>query len=97
MITLKVESEVMGYFELETAVVRLNETTWEANLVPGWRIGEMMNGGYLLAIAGRVLGEALPNLILCRSMHFTLLPPLSGPSAVKLKSCAWGKIPAKPL
>ena len=44
----------MGLFEQDTAVQRISETRWQVDLVPGWRIGEMMNGGYLLAIAASI-------------------------------------------
>jgi len=91
VIHLKAESEVMGYFELETAVVRVSETTWEANLVPGWRIGEMMNGGYLLAIAGRVLGEALPQSDPLSINAFYLAPAFVGPIRCEVEILRLGK------
>ena len=30
-------------------------------LSPGWAIGQALNGGYLLAVVGRALSEALPH------------------------------------
>jgi acyl-CoA thioesterase len=49
----------MSAFEQATAVAQVSEHGWRGEIVPGWRIGEVPNGGYLLAIAGRVLSEAL--------------------------------------
>jgi acyl-CoA thioesterase len=51
----------MSQFELETAVTQLEESLWRAELHKGWRIGGVPNGGYVLAVAGRVLREALPH------------------------------------
>ena len=51
----------MSAFDDATAVRRIEENRWAATLVEGWRIGEVPNGGYVLAIAGRVLSEALPH------------------------------------
>ncbi len=51
----------MGQFEQETAVTRRDDTTWVGELHRGWRIGEVPNGGYVLALAGRALAEALPH------------------------------------
>ncbi|MEP5764646.1 MAG: thioesterase family protein [Halieaceae bacterium] len=49
----------MSVFERATAVTKIADQLWQAELVHGWRIGEVPNGGYVLAIAGRVLSEAL--------------------------------------
>jgi acyl-CoA thioesterase len=50
----------MGEFDRATAVARVDDHHWRGEIVPGWRIGEVSNGGYILALAGRVLREALP-------------------------------------
>lgn len=49
----------MSSFERGTAVEQVSGQHWRGEIVPGWRIGEVPNGGYVLAIAGRVLSEAL--------------------------------------
>ncbi len=49
----------MSRFDEATAAVQVSERSWHAEVQPGWRIGEVPNGGYLLAIAGRVLSQAL--------------------------------------
>jgi len=51
----------VGIFEQATAVTRVDEGLWRGEIVPGWRIGAVPNGGYVLAIAGRALAEALPH------------------------------------
>lgn len=38
---------------------RVAEDCWRGTIEPGWRIGAVPNGGYVLAIAGRVLSRAL--------------------------------------
>jgi hypothetical protein len=48
-------------FERDTAVEQLSDTRWRVHVVPGWRIGTVPNGGYMLALAGRVLSQALPH------------------------------------
>jgi acyl-CoA thioesterase len=81
----------MGLFEQDTAVQRISETRWQANLVPGWRIGEMMNGGYLLAIAGRVMGEALPQSDPLSINAFYLAPAFVGPMVCEVEILRLGK------
>lgn len=51
----------MGQFTQETAVERLAEDHWRGELHEGWRLGAVPNGGYVLAVAGRVLSQALPH------------------------------------
>jgi acyl-CoA thioesterase len=51
----------MSQFELETVVTQLEENLWRGELHKGWRIGAVPNGGYVLAVAGRVLRDALPH------------------------------------
>ena len=51
----------MSAFEFDTAVSRADNGTWLGNVQRGWRTGKVPNGGYILAIAGRVLREALPH------------------------------------
>jgi acyl-CoA thioesterase len=51
----------MNDFARDTAISQVSPGHWQGNLVPGWRIGPVPNGGYVLAIAGRALSEALPH------------------------------------
>ena len=49
----------MTEFDRDTAVEQVAEGHWRGEIMPGWRIGAVPNGGYVLAIAGRVLSRAL--------------------------------------
>ncbi len=51
----------MSQFARETAVEQIADNRWRGELCRGWRIGQGLNGGYVLAVAGRVLAEALPH------------------------------------
>lgn len=47
-------------FDQHIAVQQQSETEWWADLTPGWSVGGGINGGYLLAVVGNALREALP-------------------------------------
>ena len=49
----------MSQFLSQTAVSPLGESRWQAAVHRGWRIGSVANGGYVLALVGRALSEAL--------------------------------------
>ncbi|MFK8019860.1 MAG: thioesterase family protein [Pseudomonadales bacterium] len=51
----------MSFFEVDTKIEQLDDHRWRAELKSGWRVGTVPNGGYVLAIAGRVLSAALPH------------------------------------
>jgi len=51
----------MGQFVQHTAVEQVETNSFRAELHEGWRIGSVPNGGYVLAIAGRALSQALPH------------------------------------
>ena len=48
-------------FDRDTAVTLREEGVYDAELSAGWTIINAVNGGYLLAILGRALGDALPH------------------------------------
>jgi hypothetical protein len=48
-------------FDRDTAVTLREEGVYDAELSAGWTIIRAINGGYLLAMLGRALGEALPH------------------------------------
>ncbi|NEE24555.1 thioesterase family protein, partial [Streptomyces sp. SID7982] len=48
-------------FDRDTAVTLREEGVYDAELSAGWTIIHAVNGGYLLALLGRALGEALPH------------------------------------
>lgn len=47
-------------FDAETRVVPDGPGAWTGTVAPGWNIGANPNGGYLLAIVGSALREAVP-------------------------------------
>lgn len=47
-------------FERETASQKQAPHLWEAKITDNWNINNVPNGGYLLAIAARILKEELP-------------------------------------
>ena len=69
----------MSQFELESAVTQVEEKLWRGHLHKGWRIGTVPNGGYVLAVAGRVLREALPHKDPLAVNAFYLAPTGLGP------------------
>ncbi|WP_326693945.1 thioesterase family protein [Streptomyces sp. NBC_01387] len=48
-------------FDRDTAVTRREEGVYDAELSAGWTIIQAVNGGYLLAVIARALGDALPH------------------------------------
>lgn len=48
-------------FDRDTAVTRRAPGVYDAELSAGWTIIHAVNGGYLLAMLGRALGEELPH------------------------------------
>ena len=49
----------MSQFLSHTAVSAQGDSRWQAEVHRGWRIGSVANGGYVLALVGRTLSEAL--------------------------------------
>ncbi|MYR56021.1 thioesterase family protein, partial [Streptomyces sp. SID625] len=48
-------------FDRDTAVVRRAPGVYDIDLSAGWTIINAVNGGYLLAVLGRALADALPH------------------------------------
>lgn len=48
-------------FDRDTAVTRREEGVYDIDLSAGWTIISAVNGGYLLAVLGRALADALPH------------------------------------
>ncbi|HWM35730.1 MAG TPA: thioesterase family protein [Streptomyces sp.] len=51
----------LSEFDRDTAVRLREPGVYDVRLSPGWAIGHALNGGYLLAVIGRALGDALPH------------------------------------
>ena len=49
----------MSQFLSHTAVSLQGNSRWQAEVHRGWRIGSVANGGYVLALVGRALSDAL--------------------------------------
>ena len=69
----------MSQFALDTAVVQIEDNLWRGELHEGWRIGAVPNGGYVLAVAGRVLSQALGHPDPLSVNAFYLAPTVLGP------------------
>jgi len=81
----------MSQFELETAVTQLEANLWRGELHKGWRIGTVPNGGYVLAVAGRVLREALPHKDPLTVNAFYLAPTVLGTIDCKVEVLRSGR------
>ena len=75
----------MGIFERDTAVSQREDGLWAAELVEGWRIGAVPNGGYVLAIIGRALSQALPHPDPLTINAFYLAPTVLGPAEIQVE------------
>ena len=76
----------MGLFEEHTAVAACQGTHWQAEVHRGWRIGSVANGGYVLALVGRALSEALNQPDPLSINAFYLAPVLLGEVEVAVES-----------
>lgn len=78
-------------FAVETAVRRQAEDLWVGELHAGWRIGAVPNGGYVLAVAGRALSEALPHRDPLAVNAFYLAPTRLGPIECRVELLRAGR------
>jgi len=69
----------MSQFAAETAVERIEENHYRGELHKVWRVGAVPNGGYVLALAGRALRDALPHKDPLSVNAFYLAPTVVGP------------------
>lgn len=81
----------MSQFAQDTAVERVGENRWRGELREGWRIGAVPNGGYVLAVAGRVLSEALDHPDPLSVNAFYLAPTVLGPIDCQLETLRVGR------
>lgn len=79
-----------GIFDEATAIRRVTETRFEAEVRPGWDIGGNANGGYLLAIAGRAMSEAAGRPPVTLTAHF-LRPAPAGPCHIDVSVVRSGR------
>ncbi len=78
-------------FDRDTAVTRREEGVYDATLSAGWTIIQAVNGGYLLALIGRALGEALPHPDpFSVSAHY-LTASVPGPAVIRTQTVRTGR------
>lgn len=81
----------LSEFDRDTAVSACEPGVYEAALSPGWAIGHALNGGYLLAVAGRALGDFLhhPDPFTVTA-HF-LSATTAGPAVIRADAARTGR------
>ena len=77
-------------FDAATAVHDTGEGQFDALIHDGWDIGGNANGGYLLAIAGRAMSEAVGRPPLTITAHY-LAPAPAGPCRVVVETVRSGR------
>ncbi|WP_432101794.1 thioesterase family protein [Streptomyces sp. bgisy091] len=78
-------------FDRDTAVTLREEGVYDADLSAGWTIIHAVNGGYLLAMLGRALGEALPHSDpFSVSAHY-LTASVPGPAVIRTQVVRTGR------
>ncbi|MEV7102479.1 thioesterase family protein [Streptomyces atroolivaceus] len=78
-------------FDRDTAVTLREEGVYNAELSAGWTIIHAVNGGYLLAMLGRALGEALPHSDpFSVSAHY-LTASVPGPAVIRTQVVRAGR------
>ncbi|MFE7570758.1 thioesterase family protein [Streptomyces sp. NPDC057539] len=78
-------------FDRGTALTLREPGVYDAQLSPGWTIMNVANGGYLLALMGRALGDALPHSDpFAVSAHY-LTPSTPGPAVVRTVTVRTGR------
>ncbi|MDJ1137201.1 thioesterase family protein [Streptomyces iconiensis] len=82
---------VTSEFDRDTAVRAREPGVYEARLSPGWAIGKALNGGYLLSVLARALGEALPHQDpFTISAHY-LTATVAGPAVIRTDTARTGR------
>ncbi len=81
----------MGQFASDTAVEKVAENKWRSEFKYGWRIGQTMNGGYVLAVITRVLREALPHTDPLSINAFYMAPSQLGPCEIDVEVLKTGR------
>ncbi|MFC8005038.1 thioesterase family protein [Streptomyces olivaceus] len=78
-------------FDRDTAVTRRGPGVYDIDLSAGWSILGAVNGGYLLAVLGRALGDALPHADpFTVSAHY-LTASRPGPAVVRTEAVRTGR------
>ncbi|MFE0760148.1 thioesterase family protein [Streptomyces smyrnaeus] len=78
-------------FDRDTAVRTRESGVHEALLSPGWAIGKALNGGYLLAVLGRALRQALPHPDPFTITAHYLTATVAGPATIRTSVARSGR------
>ncbi|WP_137016878.1 acyl-CoA thioesterase domain-containing protein, partial [Streptomyces albus] len=70
-------------FDRDTTVRTREAGVHEVRLSPGWAIGKALNGGYLLAVLGRALRQALPHPDPFTITAHYLTATVAGPATIR--------------
>ena len=76
----------MSQFLTHTAMSSQGDCRWQGEVHRGWRIGSAANGGYVLALVGRALSEALNHPDPLSINAFYLAPVVLGEVEVSAES-----------
>ncbi|MFE7810877.1 thioesterase family protein [Streptomyces sp. NPDC057433] len=78
-------------FDRDTAVVPREPGVYDADLSAGWTIISAVNGGYLLAVLGRALADALPHPDPFTLTAHYLTASQPGPAVVRTQTVRTGR------
>ncbi|MFI2226208.1 thioesterase family protein [Streptomyces fradiae] len=78
-------------FDRDTAVNLRAPGVYDTTLSADWTIFGVVNGGYLLALLGRALGEALPHPHPLTVSAYYLAPSLPGPAVIRTETVRAGR------
>ena len=81
----------MSVFERETRVRHVDGGLYRGELHRGWRAGKVPVGGYVLAVAGQALRQALPHRDPLSVNAFYLAPTLLGPVDCRVEVLRTGR------
>ncbi|MBG0828389.1 thioesterase family protein [Planomonospora sp. ID67723] len=81
----------MTKFDEATQAIRVDESTYDVCLDPGYSIGGPLNGGYLMAVILRAVVDASPHEHPVTTSAQFLRAPQAGPARVRLEQIKTGR------
>ncbi|MFG2884388.1 thioesterase family protein [Streptomyces sp. NPDC048297] len=85
------DGEFVSEFDRDTAVTRREPGVYDVDLSAGWTVFDAVNGGYLLAILGRALADALPHPDPFTITAHYLSASRPGPAVVRTETVRTGR------
>ncbi|MFG2112898.1 thioesterase family protein [Streptomyces sp. NPDC048718] len=82
---------VTSEFDRDTAIALREPGVYDAELSAGWTIIQAVNGGYLLALLGRALGDHLPHPDPFTISAYYLTPSVPGPAVIRAETVRTGR------